>query len=72
MKVKNINDPQYKDEVVTKVVKAWVSKNSNEELHDPADVASFTLTYKVYRFMDSVTMHGVRYIFMREIHRIRR
>ena len=42
------------------------------DLSDGSNISKFVMTTKVFNFMDNTTMHGMRYIFMRNISQARR
>ena len=42
------------------------------DLSKGSDLARFVLTMKTFNFMDNTTMHGMRYVFMRNISQVRR
>ena len=41
-------------------------------LSDGSNLSKLVMTTKLFNFMDNTTMHGMRYIFMRNISQIRR
>ena len=55
----------------------YSSNNKNDphgigDLSEGSTLSKFVMTTKLFNFMDNTTMHGMRYIFMRNIGQIRR
>ena len=42
------------------------------DLSDGSTLGKFVMTTKIFHFMDNTTMHGLRYVFMRNISQARR
>ena len=62
---------------ITESLKKSPSKlEGNEDnchnLDDISKVSDFTMKWKTFNFADNTTMHGMRYIFMRDIGKLRR
>ena len=56
----------------------WIKKETEfdsigiGDLSDGTTLSKFAMTTKLFNFMDNTTMHGIRYIFMRNISQSKR
>lgn len=54
------------------VEKAKQDPNGLVDITEGSNFAKLAMTLKTFNFADNTTMHGMRYVFMRDISRIRR